>query len=293
MIRTSRLTAAATAALFCLLALWSAGTRLAAAEPGTEEKPAAPAASAAAPDQSSPAAAAPADSGESKAPSLSPAENEDMKRLQSEFWQLRIDMDVPSLAPQAVLYAIFDKDPVAAFTAHVKKTESYRRQQLEKADNDARREQLRDIDMSGSWDIGFKEVSGDRVGLLTKRPGARSGGTSSSNTPAGKRWIVTKTVQIDGKPVCWCIPVEVKRGELTTVTLSENNQFDLRVPTTVPQASRLPMAAKNQRPKGRRPPRPGRRQPCRRSQKPWKEPWPSLCPSSPRATPKAMNSTGK
>ena len=34
-----------------------------------------------------------------------------------------------------------------------------------------------------------------------------------SNSPTGKKWIVTKIVVLDGKPICWCIPVEVKIGE--------------------------------------------------------------------------------
>jgi len=34
-------------------------------------------------------------------------------------------------------------------------------------------------------------------------------------------------VQVKGKPVCWCLPVEVKTGEEIKVRLAENNVFDL------------------------------------------------------------------
>ena len=50
----------------------------------------------------------------------------------------------------------------------------------------------------------------------------------SSNDPGGKKWIVTKIVNINGKPVCWCIPVEVKTGEEINVTFNEKNTFDLK-----------------------------------------------------------------
>ena len=49
-----------------------------------------------------------------------------------------------------------------------------------------------------------------------------------SNSRPGKRWVITKTVDIEGKPVCWCIPVEVKKGESVDVTFDQSNVFDLR-----------------------------------------------------------------
>lgn len=52
--------------------------------------------------------------------------------------------------------------------------------------------------------------------------------TISSNSAGGKRWVVSKTVQIDGKPACWCIPVEVETGKEVKVTLDKDNMFDLR-----------------------------------------------------------------
>lgn len=161
-------------------------------------------------------------------PSLSAAEKADIKRWQGETWQMGIDLDMPSLEPQAVQYAILDDDPMPAFTAQVKRMREHNRQQLEKADNEARREQLRVIQMTVAWDQGFKNVTGDKLYLLAKRPDGYSKTGMMSNAPGGKKWIVTKTVQIDGKPVCWCIPVEVAKGKNIDVTFDKSNTFDLR-----------------------------------------------------------------
>ena len=71
--------------------------------------------------------------------------------------------------------------------------------------------------------MGFRAVHGNNLSLLIQHsdkdfPG--SGAGIRSNGPAGKKWVVTKTVHLDGKPpVCWCIPVEVKKGEQVEVTL--------------------------------------------------------------------------
>jgi hypothetical protein len=84
--------------------------------------------------------------------------------------------------------------------------------------------------MKGSWDFGFRDVTGNNLWLLTRRPGASiSYHGLSSNGPGGKKWVVTKTVDIHGKPVCWCIPVEVKTGgPPIVVTFAKDNTFDLR-----------------------------------------------------------------
>jgi hypothetical protein len=73
-----------------------------------------------------------AQNSKSQQPSLSAAEKEDVKG-----WQIGIDLDMPSLEPQAVQFAIFDKDPVAAFVAQVKRRQNFSRQQLEKVKNEA------------------------------------------------------------------------------------------------------------------------------------------------------------
>ena len=100
---------------------------------------------------------------------------------------------------------------------------------LEKADTEVKKEQLKQVQMVVWWDIGFKNVTGDRLYLLVKRPEQNfSNHMVSSNSPGGKKWIVTKTVNVDGKPVCWCIPVEVKTGEKIDVTFNEKNTFDLK-----------------------------------------------------------------
>jgi hypothetical protein len=49
----------------------------------------------------------------------------------------------------------------------------------------------------------------------------------SSNEPEGKKWLVTKVVEVKGKPVCWSVPVEVKTGEMVRAALTEDNELDL------------------------------------------------------------------
>ena len=79
--------------------------------------------------------------------------------------------------------------------------------------------------MTVTWDLGFRQVTGDKVYLLTSAPGITH--VVSSNGPAGKKWIVSKIVYLKGAPACWCIPVVVETGKEVHVTLDEKNMFDL------------------------------------------------------------------
>ena len=153
-------------------------------------------------------------------PSTSAVEEDEAKPSQGGICHMSLDLNMPNLEPKAVQYAIFEKDPVPAFLAEIKRMQRFNRQELEKEATEAGKEDLRRIQMHISWDRGFKDITGDRLLLLA----TRSGGIF----PAGKKWIVTKVAHIKGKPVCWCIPVEPKRGELINITLDESNTFDLQ-----------------------------------------------------------------
>ena len=142
-------------------------------------------------------------------------ENKEKEEWLRKTWVLPLTLRVPGAAYFEVPYAIFDEDPIPGFKASVKKAG---RLFKEAVGADERR-----VAMAAAWSTVFRKITGDQLNQLP------SGGSvfCSSNGPDGKKWIVTKLVQIKGKPVCWCIPVEVKTGKETSVTLTEDNVFDL------------------------------------------------------------------
>ncbi len=245
MIRVNRWTIAALTATFLLLALLMAGTRVVQAEPAadeavppgtkviektiekTTEKTVEKTIEKTVAKPSAEKTATPAvTKGKGRSSVLSAAEKEDIKQWRGKNWRLRINLDMPELDPPVVQYSYLDHDPTSEFIAQVKTMRGFNRMQLEKAIGETRKEQVRGIQMLVSWDFGFRKVTGDRLWLLTTRPRGSFG--LSSNGPAGKKWIVTKTVHVKGKPVCWCIPIEVKTGHGVEVTLNAGNTFDLK-----------------------------------------------------------------
>jgi hypothetical protein len=160
-----------------------------------------------------------------KASPLSAKQLEDIKRMQTETWGINVVLDMPDLEPQAVQYTFVDKDPAPGYTAQIKNVEKFNRQQLENADTKQWEDIVRSAQMEAAWNAGFRNVTGDNLWLLTQ-----PGNNLSSTSPAGKKWVVTKTVRIKGRPVCWTIPVDVKTGQQVTVTFNKGNTFDLQTP---------------------------------------------------------------
>jgi len=148
-----------------------------------------------------------------------------MERWKRSTWRMAVNLDTPNLVPPTVQWAVLDKDPVPGFRARIKTMQGFYRRQLKRAKDEAETNLARSSQMTVGWNLGFRQVTGDKVYLLTSAPGAFHG--LSSNTPDGRKWIVTKIVRIKGKPVCWCIPVEVEVGKRIQVTLGDDNMFDL------------------------------------------------------------------
>jgi len=139
--------------------------------------------------------------------------------------RVTLELDTPNLDPPVVQYAILDKDPVPGFKARGPRQRTFYQRQLELRAGDLRLKQAMLRYVTANWNLGFRAVTGADLHLLVSSQ-FRSH-SIGPNPPDGKIWVVTKTVQIDGKPTCWCIPVEVKKGKEVAVTLSESNTFDL------------------------------------------------------------------
>jgi hypothetical protein len=159
------------------------------------------------------------------APLLSDKLVEQITKQKAETWQIELHLGMPSLEPEAVQYAIFDKDPVPGYIAQVKLLRQVYKQQIEQADTKPWKDMARAAQMRTGWDNGFKYITGENLNLLTKK-----GTVLSSNGRAEQKWVVTRTVDIQGRPVCWCIPVEVKIGEKIDITCDKSNTFDLQTP---------------------------------------------------------------
>jgi beta-lactamase regulating signal transducer with metallopeptidase domain len=151
------------------------------------------------------------------------AKDQKSENRQAASWQLDVGLKAPNLAPHGVQWAIFNKDPIPGFKAQIKKMQLFYQAQLARAAKQTAKDSVRTSGMMVQWDLGFKEVSGDRLYLLT----SDNPHPLTSTEPGGKKWIVTKVAQMKGKPVCWSLPVEVKSGEKLKVTLSDDNVFDL------------------------------------------------------------------
>ena len=147
-------------------------------------------------------------------------------------WQMVLDLDVSGLPPkEAVQFAFFDEDPIPAFFAEIKRMPRSLRKEWNQPNSDGLQETVNAAPIELYWDRGFREITGDRVGLLQNGFPKPVGGFYSG--AVGKKWVVTKAVTVNGKLVCWCLPIEPKPVdpkalEKASVDLNEKNMIDLR-----------------------------------------------------------------
>jgi len=140
------------------------------------------------------------------------------------LWTLELSLEMPELAPPALQWAVFDEDPLALFGERVGRRSAIYAATVNAAP-DARKELVRQAQISVAWDVAFRKITADELYLLAPAP--RGTYSYATNSPAGKKWIVTKTVTIDKKPCCWCVPVESGGEEEISIVFDKTNIIDL------------------------------------------------------------------
>jgi hypothetical protein len=139
-------------------------------------------------------------------------------------WRLRLLLDAPSLNPPVVQYAIFSENPVSRFAADLERVEKACREQLRETHDPDLRKTVRRSQLASVWNRLFRAVRGDEVYLVAA---GCSDLALMSNAPPGNKWLVTKAVQIGGRPFCWNVAFEAIQGREATVNLREDNSLDL------------------------------------------------------------------
>ncbi len=165
-----------------------------------------------------------------------------LNEFAGDAWTLHPVLSIPKLFPPAVLFSVFDSDPLEKYKEALERLS----QRLLDKQVDPPPGLDPQIFQQGklivAWDTLFQEVPGNRVGLLYQNPeesrgngdadkqgvGQMVGVWIKSNAPAGPKWFVTRATRLDGKPVCWCIRIDVEKGKTSEVVLTEENMTVLR-----------------------------------------------------------------
>ena len=149
--------------------------------------------------------------------------DEKLAEYEKTSWQVKLDLDMPELIPAAVMWAVFDEDPISDYKHRVEELKDVYSQVLEGEEDKEQLDFLRDIQMRAIWTMLFEKITGDGIYLLTK---VRNHSLASTRD-GGKKWIVSKLVYIDRKPICWVIPIEVEKGKTVEVVFSNDNTYDI------------------------------------------------------------------
>jgi hypothetical protein len=150
-------------------------------------------------------------------------------------WRLRVRFSVSSLRLRhAIQYGIFCEDPLERFPPDLSRVANVYQAKLSEVNDPEKKKALRRIQLAAAWNNLFRALRGDQVYLLI--PDC-SDIALMSNAPAGKKWLVTKPVQVNGRSVCWSVPFEAVTGEEVEINLTEANLLDLASLDKVPSGN--------------------------------------------------------
>jgi hypothetical protein len=157
--------------------------------------------------------------------------------FESEAWGLHPKLDMPDLFPPAVMFSIHSSDPHAKYRSALQKLSELKQHGGLDAPPVLTTGMMRQLTLRAAWDSVFHDIPGDRIGLLYQNGESQSRAGAEgmqsfavvikSTEPPGKKWIATRATEFRGKTVCWCVPVEVARGERLDVQLTADNMITL------------------------------------------------------------------
>jgi hypothetical protein len=158
--------------------------------------------------------------------------------FRKDLWGVHPVLDVPGMFPPAIIFSILNRDPRARFKEVLLRMSESRNRLTQENPPALSPELMRQGLLIAAWDSVFHEVPGDQMALVYRNENRRpAGGTTDeetvrsvmikSNEPTGTKWLVTRATQFEGKPVCWCIPVNVEAGKNSDVLLTTRNMIAL------------------------------------------------------------------
>jgi len=153
-----------------------------------------------------------------------PLTKEQVDEIMQSRWVVIPTLEVPGLVPPAVMFAFFDQDPVPEFEASLSFRLDLHLERLKKAaPEDLQRDRM--IHMQGVWDLLFRQVTGDNMHLLVCHPELEwSFGENSLGRP---KWLVTRTVEVDGELLCWSQKMKTEGGSVEHPVLSRDSALDV------------------------------------------------------------------
>jgi hypothetical protein len=162
-----------------------------------------------------------------------------MGEISKKSWEVHPVLDVPDRFPPAVMFAMRDSDPRPEYEKSLQRLVAPRNVNGVDRAEPAVPELLRQEHLRVAWDSTFRQVPGDRLGLLFRNEGRDAGEEEGeaqytvvikSDEPEGKRWFVTRATEFEGRIVCWCLQFEVQKGARVAIGLTEENMITLEMP---------------------------------------------------------------
>jgi hypothetical protein len=141
-----------------------------------------------------------------------------------EYWEVKINFDLPALEPEAIQIACLSREPIELFNATF--SSAFLIEQLKTAKDEKEKNMYINVQIEVTWDQLFSVVKGSELYLLTKK-GMIFSQSGDCSKEKDKKWLTSKVFYLDGKPYCFVAPLKVENGAKIEVTLNSSNMIPL------------------------------------------------------------------
>jgi hypothetical protein len=149
------------------------------------------------------------------------------KKLFDYRWEVKLNLHLPALKPQAIQFTIVEFDPVKQFVKDVDL--DYYKETQQAAKSKEEKEQERINFLYAFWDLLFNKVDGYNVFLLTNKGMTYVQTiTNMDSLPAEpSKWLFSKVLFIKNKPYVYVIQLQPYQGAKLNCKLDKTNLISL------------------------------------------------------------------
>ncbi len=141
-------------------------------------------------------------------------------------WKLELSIEVEGLQPDAIQWALYEKDPQSYFLKGMQAKIDTLNNKMSKELDPTTKIAMRNQFIILNWEKIFAEVTGDQVYLLPgKEKVVYQFKSKSLNT---RKWVTTKMVVVKGQVLCWRIGVKPQEGQTSKIVLTRENAYQFK-----------------------------------------------------------------
>jgi len=140
-------------------------------------------------------------------------------------WGIRLGLETFESELDSCKVSLFREDPLSKFRENIRASKTLHERNLATIIDLQQRTAVHFAYLASAWSLIFDSLSSGAV--LPLRSNVGENYAICSNSPGRRYWVASKTVDFQGRVLCWVMPVDVSPGVVRDASLNVLNALDL------------------------------------------------------------------